>query len=147
MSFLEHGECIFFFFLNKKMKWSPHSNLNSIQVNFHGTLNGKAMFWILAKNDCKIANLNLSLENERQKEKKMPFKTTNFYQIGNSRCLVVLVVNFYREKWILYKKKSAQKWHTLQVVECYTPDSQLIWLRHSIKVTYTSAIFWDCLSY
>ena len=83
------------------MKWSPHSNLNSIQVNFHGTLNGKAMFWILAKNDCKIANLNLSLENERQKEKKMPFKTTNFYQIGNSRCLVVLVVNFYREKWIL----------------------------------------------
>ena len=74
------------------MEWSPHFYLNSVQVNFHGTLNGKAMFWILTKNDCKIANLNLSLENESHRKKKMPFKNkqTYFYQIGNSRCLVVL---------------------------------------------------------
>ena len=49
------------------MEWSPHSYLNSIQLNFHG----KAMFWILnAKTYCKIVNLNLSWENE---EEKLPF--------------------------------------------------------------------------
>ena len=130
------------------MEWSPHFYLNSVKVNFHCTLNGKAMFWILTKNDCKIANLNLSLENESQRKKKCHSKQqTYFYQIGNSRCLVVLHSSKLLQGKMDSKKKSAQKWHTVEVVECYTPDSQLIWLRHSIKVTYTSAIFWDCLSY
>ena len=132
------------FFLNKKIKWSPHSN--SSKFSWHSQWKSNVLNigkkWL---QNCESKSKFRKWKTKRKK--KMPFKTTNFYQIGNSRCLVVLVVNFYREKWILYKKKSAQKWHTLQVVECYTPDSQLIWLRHSIKVTYTSAIFWDCLSY